>query len=92
VPVSWRHPDAELFELVNAVPARTIDGIVVKARCRARLGRESASDEPDASFAASLTRDLLAMKKADAADCVTRHAAPAITSAVISELRSSTEN
>jgi hypothetical protein len=32
------------------------------------------------------------MKKADAADCVTRHAAPAITSAVISELRSSTEN
>jgi hypothetical protein len=36
VPVSWRHPDAELFELVNAAPARTMDGIVAKARCRVR--------------------------------------------------------
>jgi hypothetical protein len=52
----------KLEEQIIATPATTMHGVIAKARCVNLTDGQSASVDPDAEFAASMTRDLLAMK------------------------------
>ena len=54
----------KLEDQIIATPATTMHGVIAKARCVALnlTDGQSASMDPDADFAASMTRDLLAMK------------------------------
>ena len=54
----------KLEDQIIATPATTMQGVIAKARCVALnlTDGESASVDPDAEFAASMARDLLAMK------------------------------